>query len=287
MNKNRINQQIKLQDGRLMGYAEYGPAGGYPVFYFHGFPSSRLDWQLFDDDDLLQELNVRIIAPDRPGYGLSDFLNGRKILDWPDDVLELANALQIDRFSVLGISGGGPYAAACAYKLPDRLSKTGIVCGMGPAEAPGMQNGVSWSIPGTPSIMRRFILMLTSMGIDRDPDQFISKSKETLSGPDQRLLDQPASAEIFIASMREAFRRGIKGANHEAALYTRPWGFNLQDIQVSVHLWHGGQDLNVLISVGRHVSETIPNCKAKYYENEGHFTLPSNHIKEILSTLTS
>ena len=78
MEANKLTQQISLQDGRALGYAEFGPPDGFPVFYFHGFPSSRLDWQLVSEDSLLQDLNVRIIAPDRPGYGLSDFLNGRK-----------------------------------------------------------------------------------------------------------------------------------------------------------------------------------------------------------------
>lgn len=285
MNVNRLNQQIELQDGRILGYAEFGPSDGNPVFYFHGFPSSRLDWQLVNEDNLLQDLNVHIIAPDRPGYGLSDFQNGRTILDWPDDVLELANALQIDRFAVLGISGGGPYAAACASKNRERLTKSGIVCGMGPSDAPGMKDGVSWRIPGAPSLIRRVTLLLTSTGIQRDPDQFISRSKETFAEPDQQLLDQPEMAAFFLAGMREALRQGTKGANHEAALYTRPWGFNLQDIQTGVHLWHGAQDLNVPISVGRYVAEAIPNCEARFFESEGHLTLPRNHIREILSAL--
>jgi len=285
MDETRHNQQIRLPADRVLGYAEYGAPEGIPVFYFHGFPSSRLDWLLITDDDILQELNVRVIAPDRPGYGLSDFQNGRKMVDWPDDVLALGDALGIDRFAVLGISGGGPYAASCAAGIGDRLIKTGIVCGMGPSEAPGMKDGSSWTIPGTPSIIRRGVLMLTSMGIQRDPDQFISKSKETFPEPDQQLLDQPALAASFLDGMRGAFQQGIKGANQEAAIYTRPWGFNLQDIQTDVHLWHGEQDLNVPISVGRYVAETIPNCEASFYETEGHLTLPRNHIRDIMSTL--
>ena len=139
----RIDQQIKLQDGRMLGYAEYGVPDGMPVFYFHGFPSSRLDWQFFDCEDPVTELNARVIAADRPGFGLSDFQRGRRILGWPDDVAELADALQIDRFAVLGVSGGGPYAAACAFGIPGRLTWTGIVCGMGPSDAPGMVDGTS------------------------------------------------------------------------------------------------------------------------------------------------
>ena len=285
MDDKKTIQQIKLQDGRMLGYAEYGPMEGIPIFYFHGFPSSRLDWQLSNDDNSLTELNVRVIAPDRPGYGLSDYKRSRKLVDWPADVIELANTLQIDSFAVLGISGGGPYAASCAIGIRDRLVKTGIVCGMGPSDAPGMKDGVSWTIPGTPSIIRRVILMLTSMGLRRDPDQFLSRTKETISEPDSQLLDQPELADLFIEGMREAFRNGISGANQEAALYAQPWGFKLQDITAEVHLWHGEQDLNVPVSVGRYVADAIPNCNTIFHNMEGHLTLPHNHIREILSTL--
>ena len=285
MNEKKINQQIELQDGRVLGYAEYGPPEGKPVFYFHGFPSSRLDWQLFNDDDALTALNARVIAPDRPGYGLSDYKRGRTMLDWPEDVIELANTLQIEDFSVLGISGGGPYAASCAFGIRDRLLKTAIVCGMGPSDAPGMKDGGSWTIPGTFSIVRRAMLMLTSMGLRRDPDQFMSRSKETFSDPDRQLLDQPELADLFIAGMREAFRHGTGGAYQEAVIFTRPWGFRLQNIDADVHLWHGEQDLNVPVSVGHYVAEAIPNCQSHFLEDEGHFTLPHNHIKEIVSAL--
>ncbi len=287
MDNNKTNHLISLHDGRKLGFAEYGPAEGIPAFYFHGFPSSRLDWQLINDDNLLQELNVRVIAPDRPGYGLSDYKRSRKMLDWPVDVIELANSLHINRFSVLGISGGGPYAAACAAGIGDRLLRTGIVCGMGPSDAPGMKDGVSWTIPGTPSIVRKVILMLTSMGIRRDPEQFMARSKETFSELDRQLLDQSELADAFINGMREAFRSGIRGANHEAALYTRSWGFKLQDITAEVHLWHGDQDCNVPVSVGRYVADVIPNCYAIFHDMEGHLTLPHNHIGDILSALVA
>jgi len=283
----RTNQQIKLQDGRILGYAEYGPPQGTPVFYFHGFPSSRLDWLLTNDDNVLSELNVRVIAADRPGFDLSDFKRGRKMVDWCEDVIELANRLQIDGFTALGISGGGPYAAACAFGIRERLVKTGIVCGMGPSDAPGMKDGISWTFLGTLSILRRVILMITSMGLRRDPDQFLTRSRATMSEPDRQLLDQPELAASFIDGMREAFRNSINGANHEAALYVRPWGFRLQDISAEVHLWHGEQDLNVPVSVGRYVADAIPNCNATYHNMEGHLTLSHNHVREILGELVA
>jgi len=204
-------QKIELQDGRMLGYAEYGASEGVPVFYFHGFPGSRLDYLFFDDGEAASKANARIIAADRPGYGLSGSKRNRAILDWPDDVLALADALQIDRFGVLGISGGGPYAAACAFKIPERLTATGIVSGMGPPDAPGMKDGVSWTIPGKPSILRRLVLMLASMGLQRDPDQFLSRSKETFAETDRQLLDQPELAKALLQGLQEAFRSGIGG----------------------------------------------------------------------------
>ena len=121
MATDKTNQQIKLKDGRMLGYAEYGAPEGKPVFYFHGFPSSRLDWPLFDTDAIAARLNARIIAVDRPGMGLSDFKRARKLLDWPDDVIELADALQVDRFAVLGISGGWTICGGVRLQDPPAL----------------------------------------------------------------------------------------------------------------------------------------------------------------------
>jgi pimeloyl-ACP methyl ester carboxylesterase len=287
MANTRTQQQIKLQDGRMLGYAEYGAPDGVPVFYFHGFPGSRLDYLFFDAGEAAMETSARIIAADRPGYGLSDARRGRGILDWPDDVTELADTLQIERFAVLGISGGGPYAAACAFKVPARLAAAGIVSGMGPCEAPGMKDGASWSLPGTPSIIRWFMLKLMSVGLQRDPDQFLSRSKGTFSRPDRQLLDLPELGLVFAQGLQEAFRSGIGGAQHEAALYTRGWGFHLEEIATEVHLWHGEQDANVPVSVGHYVADALPKCHATFYKEEGHLTLPRSRIREVLGILVS
>jgi len=285
----RTNQQVRLKDGRMLGYAEYGAPEGKPVFYFHGHPGSRLDWPgIVDSADSAKELNARIIAADRPGYGLSDFKSGRQILDWPDDVVELADALQLDRFAVLGYSGGGPYAAACAFKIPERLTATAIVSGMGPVDAPGTKDGFSWIYAGKGPVTRRLMLMMTSVGLRKKPDQFISKMEESLKGPDKELiLDKPEMLKSTLDSFNEALRQGIAGAHQEAGLYTQPWGFQLEDITAEVHLWHGEEDDNVLISVGRYVAGAIPNCQASFIENEGHLTLISKYVRNVLGTLTA
>ena len=283
----RANQQIKLRDGRSLGYAEYGTLEGKPVFYFHGFPSSRIDWPLFDTDAIAARLNTRIIAADRPGYGLSDFKHGRRILDWPDDVVELADALQVDRFAVLGISGGGPYALACAHRIPGRLTTTASVCGMGPSDAPGANDGTAMLLPGKSALMRKLLLILMAMGLRRNPDRFLSQMKDAVAEPDKLLLAQPDVVQTFIYSMREAFRSGTRGASWDAVLYKRPWGYQLQDISVQIYLWHGELDTQVPVSVGQYVADAVPDCRAKFLPNEAHLSLAHNHIEEILSILVA
>src|SRR5258708_34742023 len=126
------NHTLQLHDGRTLGYAEYGHVEGNPLFYFHGHPGARVEAGLLAKS--AAQAGLRLIGVDRPGMGLSSFQAGRHLLDSPEDVAALAQHLAIDRFAVVGVSGGGPYALACAYKIPDRLTACGIVAGMGPPE---------------------------------------------------------------------------------------------------------------------------------------------------------
>ena len=116
---NTTDKVLSLRDGRVLCYAEYGDPSGKPFFFFHGLPGSRR--QRHPDNSIASEIGARIIAIDRPGYGLSDFQPGRKLLDWPGDVAQLADCLKIEQFSAIGVSGGGPYLLACAYKMPERM----------------------------------------------------------------------------------------------------------------------------------------------------------------------
>lgn len=282
----RINQQLKLSDGRMVGYSEHGNQDGRPLFFMHGSPGSRLDWLFLDPDNTAADLNARVIAVDRPGMGLSDFQHGRELLDWPDDVAELADALQLDQFALLAVSGGGPYGEACAYKIPGRLTKTAVVCGMGPREAPGTKEGGSWTLPGKPSLLRRLLLTMMAQTVRSRPERLEPQFLDSVSEPDRALLQaQPELLQMSIDSWREALRSGTGGVQLDSALYTRPWGFRLQDIPVEVHLWHGKKDNNVPASVGHYVAEAIPNCQARFFEDEGHFSLPVKHMREILTDL--
>jgi pimeloyl-ACP methyl ester carboxylesterase len=281
---------IRLADGRSLGWAEYGDPHGQPVLFFHGIPGSRLFHH--PDDALTASLGVRLIALDRPGYGLSDFQPNRRILDWPDDVLQLADALKLDRFAVAGHSGGGPYVVACAYKIPHRLSAAAILSGAGPVDAPGATQGmqplnragfrVGRYVPWP--LWRLAVWFFFRKGRD-DPEAMFERGAKARPKADEIVFARPEVKAVCYRSEAEALRRGMLGHAWEARLLCRPWGFRPQDISMRVHLWHGDADVETPISMGRYMASAIPDCCAAFCRGEGHLLL-FDHWQEILAALT-
>ena len=148
-----LGRTVRLRDGRRLGFAEYGESTGRPVFHFHGSGGSRLEHP--PDQQCLNELGIRFIGTDRPGHGLSDPKPDRTLLDWPDDVGELADQLGIDKFHVLGWSAGGPHALACGYKLRDRVVAGAIASGLAPPQLPAPYRGLSFGCRIVALIMRK------------------------------------------------------------------------------------------------------------------------------------
>jgi pimeloyl-ACP methyl ester carboxylesterase len=290
---NQIGQTIKLRDGRALGYAEFGDPEGKPVFVFHGYPGSRIGAELMDK--AAKNVGARLIATDRPGMGLSDFQPRRQILDWPDDVVELADALGIERFAVVGASGGGPYSAACAYKIPERLTACGIIAGMGPPElgSEGMKrtNQIIFFVSRRlPWLFRPFLWfsMGRHCGDKEKLETLLASVAKEMPEVDQQFVLDPAIREPAVIDAMEAFRHGSKGPAHEGVLYARPWGFELEDITfANVYLWQGELDVNVPPAMGRVMAAAIPNCKATFYPNDGHLSVLINHAQDILEALVS
>ncbi len=285
-----VNEHIvRLRDGRRLCYAEYGDPAETPVMFFHGFPGSRLSGALADDAG--RGLAVRIIATDRPGAGRSDPQPKRTFLDWTSDVAELADALAIDRFAVAGISGGGPYVAACAYALPERVTAGAIISGVGPFEAPGATDGMSrqnrtlfWLSRRAPWLVAPPMLLLSEL-TKRAPDWTMTQLKKALPEADRRVLERPEIEEMFREDSAEATRQGVRPAVQESVMYARPWGFPLEGIRVPMYVWQGGMDKNVAPSMGRYQASVIPGCRLTFYEDEGHL-LGVPHIDEILTAIT-
>lgn len=283
-----FDHQLRLQDGRVLSYAECGDPRGAPLFHFHGTPSSRFELVSPELDQAAARLGVRLVLPERPGFGRSDFQPQRRLLDWPADVLALADALQLERFAVTGYSGGAPYAAACAYQIPDRLAGVGIISGVGPLEKPAddLQIGktdrqLCWLARRSPWLLT-LVMAYMAGEIRRKPDQLIRELEAEVSEPDKAAL---ARAEIQAAArtmVTGAFERGGRGCAWDYVVTVRPWGFRLADIRVPVLLWHGELDQICSVGMGRKVASAIPHCQAVFLEDEGHFSLINNHFAVIL-----
>ena len=286
---NNESQVIKLKDGRKLGYALYGDPNGKPLCYFHGWPSGRL--MAAETDIAAKKLGVSVISIDRPGYGLSDYQEERTLLDWPNDVLELADKLKINKFAVIGISGGGPYAAVCAYKIPEKLTGVGIVVGLAPTYIPQMLDGLPWFTKAIWASYARFPIIAKAASIllylnaKYSPGlglfSFYFRSKY-----DRQILSNANIRQRVRRSVKDAFRMGYKGAEWDLKLFTTDWKFNLKDIKATVYLWYGSDDKNVSLAMGKYYASQIPNHKLTIYPNEGHLCR-INHVEEIIETLTT
>ncbi|MCZ2857484.1 alpha/beta fold hydrolase [Blastococcus sp. VKM Ac-2987] len=285
-----LDQQVRLPDGRLLGYDEYGVPGGSPLLYLHGTPGARREWRLFGGEQAARSLDLRIIAVDRPGMGLSDFQPGRRVTDWPGDVLALADRLRIGAFAVLGCSGGGPYAAACGALLKDRVTAVGMVAGLAPfedgilaGEVGGRARRFLQLARDRPAVCRA-LLRLMGVVASRYPRML---TRRTRAAPDRVLMADPEVQQAFLAEVREALRTGARGAQHDAALLARPWGFRLEDIRAPVYIWHGEQDRNVPPQTSRRLAAAIPSSRTRFYPDEAHLSLMRHHAGEILAQLIS
>jgi pimeloyl-ACP methyl ester carboxylesterase len=270
-----------------MGYAEFGQADGRPLLFCHGFASSRLGGVLIDAE--ARALGIRVIAPDRPGHGLSDFKRWRRVSHWPVDVESLADALDLRRFTVLGVSTGGPYAAACAALLPQRVTAAGIVSGWAPPNAP--RSKPAPRLPFVPALgrhirlLRRVSLVRVAKRLQRDGSKFFDRATRNVPPADRTVVTGDTLRPAFVDDMREALRQGARGPARDARVVNRRWGFKLEDIRVPVWLWHGQEDRNVPPALARFVSERIPGSRTTFYRADGHISTFVNHLGDILGAL--
>ena len=276
-------QTITLEDGRQLGYAECGDPDGVPLVVYHGFPNSRVFGALFDE--VGRERGIRVITPDRPGMGVSDPDPDRTLLDWPGDVRQLLDALDIDETPVVGISGGGPYAATTAARLGDRVTHVGIVCGLGPMAAVGLGERLwYYTARFTPSVSKLALLLLVQRARG-DPAAWLESLAEN-AHPSDEALWRGEVGQVLHASAVEAQRHhGLDPLVQETALYGRPWPFDLEEIEVPVTLWYGKADTLVPVEMGLYLAREIPTAEAHIYPELDHLSIVTENETDIVETV--
>jgi pimeloyl-ACP methyl ester carboxylesterase len=285
----RPARRLQLSDGRTLAYAEYGDPAGRPLLFLHGTPGSRL--QLRDVDEPARRLQVRVVAPDRPGYGESSPQPGRTIAQYADDVRELADHLRLERFAVAGVSGGGGYATACAARLPDRVTSAIVIAGMAPAskavlaQMRSKNRTVLRLARWAPWLLGRMMARLAATIADRGPAA-LDRLAKGLPPVDVAIMGRPQVRATFAADTLESMRQGPAATVTDLQLYTRPYDFDLEDIAVPVHLFHGDADANVPVAIGHDVASRIPTCTATFVPGAGHLWF-LDHVDEILALVSA
>jgi pimeloyl-ACP methyl ester carboxylesterase len=280
---------MELPDGRELAWLELGNPEGPPVLAFHGTPGSRLQLSFLADQ--IKASGVRFIALDRPGYGHSTLQPNRRLVDWPLDVAALADHLGLERFSVVGISGGGPHAAVCARFLGERVVATGIVSGVGQLADAEAAEGMMPLNRALSSLARRstylvYPLFAAQTVITRRwPDAALRSAPKHLPSADAAIMARPDVMAAVKEDFRLASSTTAMAAAQDFALFARDWGFQLEDIAGTVHVWHGDADRNVPHAHGRHQAEAIPGAQFHDCPGEGHL-LVIDHLEEILHTVT-
>jgi pimeloyl-ACP methyl ester carboxylesterase len=280
---------MTLSDGRDLAWLELGDEGGFPVLCFHGTPGSRLQLRL--DDAPLRTAGARLVVCDRPGYGLSSFQEGRRLVDWPTDVAQLADHLGLEHFSVMGISGGGPHSAVCAALLGDRVERAAIVSGVAPMSGPEAAEGMMKSNQMIATLARRQpgvlgVLLAAQLGaVRRWPDKVIGLMERQLPAADVDVISRPEIRALFVEDARRTSRTASRAMRQDFELFASPWGFELSEIDVPVHLWQGDEDVNVppVHAVLQH--RAIPGSVLHECPGEGHL-LVVDHLVEIVTAIT-
>ena len=296
MDKKKYHQVFTLKDGRKLGYAEFGKTDGQPVFYCHGWLGGRLDFYI--TELYKKKLRCHIYALDRPGIGLSTFKEKREILDFPDDVVEIADHLGLDKFHILGMSGGGPYVAACAYRIPNRLLSAGIIGGAGPhkdtIKSMKNPNRILFSLLRRVPFLFKIILYpmwnrFLKMEFNEKTGKMLARQGMNLPEQDKIIYENPVFQKFLIDYLKDILQQKTKkGAFMDGKLFTKEWNFKLKDIpkNLKFYIWHGEQDKNVSVEIGRYYEANLPNCEAYYYPDEAHLSVMVNRIEEILEKLT-
>jgi pimeloyl-ACP methyl ester carboxylesterase len=284
-------QMVRLPDGRRVALASHGDSRGWPLFLLHGIPVSRLGHEFTDAP--AKERGVRVLCPDRPGIGLSDPRPGRTVYGYADDIAAMADALGLERFAVVGLSGGGPYALACGAKLPERVMAVGVMAGVGPLDRHGAREGLTKTdlrlldLSSRRPLQARLMLGVMAMLTRLAPSLMIKQFADELGEPDRSFLQRekrelgPAAT---MSTLVEAFRQGAGGPAEEYRVCGQPWGFALDEVRVPVWLWQGEDDRMTPVHHAEDMASRLPRVTLRVLPGTGHLSL-SRHFDAVLDGL--
>lgn len=280
-----------LPDGRALAWDEHGDPVGTPVVYCHGFPACRLEARLIAAAAVRR--GVRLIVPDRPGFGSSSPSWGRRISDWPADVAHLLDTLGIERCHVLGMSGGGPYALACGALLGERVEGITLIGALGPLTEPEATHGMSPLARLSFHLARHWprgqatLFHALARVLRHTPGAMLRFTLETGSAADRAVLERDGVRRVLINTMRGSVRQGARPAIEELRRYIEPWPFPSQEVRMPVRLWHGTADAIVPPAHAHTIAAALASARVGLVAGERHLSLPARRADPILRHLVA
>jgi pimeloyl-ACP methyl ester carboxylesterase len=271
----RSSQVLRLADGRQIGFAEYGDPEGLPVLAIHGTPGSRYMFAL--TDRAARERRLRIVAPERAGYGLSDFRLQTSLAEAASDLEQCADALGLSRFALIGVSGGGPYAVAAAAAMPGRIALLALINPVGRIAECDRRIRISKAhrlifsrLGRSDAVCTAFFWSLRRL-VHFAPGLAYRLLQQRVAASDRAVLARDEVRANLRAALREGLRPGIDGARQDLRLYCAKWGLPLGDIDVPAVLWQGSDDAIVPPGAAYDLAETLPNCRLDVIQGGGHY----------------
>jgi pimeloyl-ACP methyl ester carboxylesterase len=273
-------QLIGVTDARDVAVDAWGDPKGFPVFLLHGTPGSRSG--PVPRTSVLYRLGIRLICYDRPGYGRSGRAKGRTVADAAWDVLAVADHLKLAEFGVVGRSGGGPHALACAAHIDhSRLRSTAVLVGLAPSDAEKLDWIEGMTRANAEEHERvsngngdAVVASLTQRAqeIREDPENLLQVLEEEMTETDRVVVTDFAFRRLLTSSYREAVRCGPFGWIDDVLALNRPWGFDLEKITIPVQLWHGQDDVFAPVHHAHWLAEHIPTAMVEVEPKAAHFT---------------
>ncbi|MFB6146284.1 MAG: alpha/beta fold hydrolase [Halobacteriaceae archaeon] len=270
-----------LDGGRDLAYAAYGRDGGTPVVFLHGTPGSRLLGGLFDET--ARERGIRLLAPDRPGYGRSSPWRDRSIRDAGAVVGAVLDDAGVETAGLVGFSGGGPHALASAATLADRIDRVDVVSGATPPdladETPRTQRLLAGLATRAPRVLRGLFRGQAWLTDRLDPSVVVGQ----YTAPGGAESTPEAVAEVVRRDFVEAFARHRSGAVTEFRNAATDWGVALDEIEAAVCLWHGSDDTNVPVDDARRLASRVPTARLRVLDGTDHLGALCRSVPDALS----
>lgn len=279
---------IRTEDGRRLTVDEWGDPRGQPVFLLHGTPGSRMGPH--PRGPVLYRRGIRLLAYDRPGYGGSTRHRGRTVADAAADIVRIADEFGIDRFAVVGRSGGGPHALACAALSPERVTRAAVLVGIAPRDAAGLDwlagmtaaNQHDYAVADSGADLLEEWYEKRAALVRADPAAVLDLLAPHLPDADRRVVSDIGIRAMLASNHAEGLRLSAAGWVDDTLAFITPWGFAVDRIEVPVLLWHGTDDVFAPIEHSRWLAERIRHASFAPSLGAAHF----DAVKVLFKVLT-